>query len=157
MILWLQQSERIPISFRRLILNSCIWAFSLCCLEIESGTITHTFFGQNSYKFPLNTRKYLNFGLTLPRDLTWMMAYSDFDEFHLLHGLLGWLLPLGLYQRACFGSRRKTRTNLKLRKWDWVRCLLLDCGNCCGRMLAAWTQIHLSRRILNYLLIGHSV
>jgi hypothetical protein len=31
------------------------------------------------------------------------MACTGFYEFHLLHGLPGSLLPLGLYQRACFG------------------------------------------------------
>jgi hypothetical protein len=32
------------------------------------------------------------------------LAYSGFYEFHLLRGLPGSLLPLGLYQRACSGT-----------------------------------------------------
>jgi hypothetical protein len=33
------------------------------------------------------------------------LACSGFYEFHLLRGLARSLLPLGLYQRACFGTR----------------------------------------------------
>jgi hypothetical protein len=33
------------------------------------------------------------------------LACSSFYEFHILRGLPGSLLPLGLYQRACFSTR----------------------------------------------------
>jgi hypothetical protein len=43
--------------------------------------------------------------LFFPKSRIWSLASSGFQEFQLLHGLPGSLLPLSHYQRACIGAR----------------------------------------------------